>query len=114
MFWLEKAPEVEGGIELFTNWIAENNKLMGCSDTLRWEHFVAVKFMIDTTGSMVDVGVIKGIGMPYDNEAYRLISECPLKWKPGSTKEKYLSVRYTIPIRFIKQKNKRAITSDHV
>jgi len=101
MGWtLEILPEVEGGLEAFRNWIAENNKLMNSSDTLVWEQFVAVQFWVDTTGTLKDIGVIRGIGAPYDYEAFRLVSNCPLKWTPGSIRGKKISVRYVIPVRF--------------
>ena len=106
MGWMfDKGPEPIGGLDSFIYWIDSNNPLMNTSDTIARKQFVAVQFWVDTTGNLIDIGVVKGIGMPYDKVAYKLVSECPIKWVPGELRNKKISMRLTIPVHFIEKKD---------
>jgi protein TonB len=105
MGWMvDKGPEPIGGLDSLINWLDNNNTLMNKSDTMTRKQFVAVQFWVDTTGSLIDIGIIRGMGRPYDQEAYRLISECPIRWSPGELRKKRISMRFTIPVYFTKKK----------
>ena len=89
MGWVgDKTPEPICGLDSLTNWIDINNTLMNKSDTIAEKQFVAVQVWVDTTGNLSDIGVIRGMGKPYDQEAYRLLSECPIRWIPGELRKK--------------------------
>lgn len=106
MGWIfDKGPEPIGGFDSFINWIDNNNKLMNTSDTLTRKQFVVVQFWVDTTGNLIDIGVIRGMGKLYDQEAYRLIFECPILWTPGELRKKKIIMRMNIPVHFFEKKD---------
>jgi hypothetical protein len=105
MGWMfDKYPEPECGIDEYRNWINENNKLMNNSDTLTNNQVVVLEFWVDTTGNIYDLGIVQGIGYNYDKEAYRLISECPIKWIPGTWRKRKYSYPITLPVHFVEKK----------
>ena len=104
MGWVgDKTPEPICGLDSLINWIDNNNTLMNKSDTITEKQFVAVQVWVDTTGNLSDIGVIQGMGKPYDQEAHRLLSECPIRWIPGELRKKKLRTRLVIPVHFTRK-----------
>ncbi len=60
---------------------------------------VIVNFIIDTSGNISDITVVKGIGGGCDEEAKRVISLMS-KWTPAIQDGKPVSFKYTMPILF--------------
>ena len=60
---------------------------------------VLVSFVIETTGSVSNVRVIKGIGFGCDEEAMQAVRAMPL-WRPGTQLGKAIPIKYNLPIRF--------------
>ena len=60
---------------------------------------VYVRFTIDTTGKVIDVKVIKGLGYGCDEEAIRIIKLLP-NWVPAKRNGKAVKVRIGFPINF--------------
>jgi len=96
----EVMPEPVGGFENYLVWLSENNRLLDSSDTLTARDRVFIEVTIDTSGAMIDKLILRGIGNPYDIEACRLVSECPIKWKPGSNRGRKVRYPILIPIFF--------------
>jgi hypothetical protein len=101
---LTKDQNQSGGLDSLIDWIDNNNTLMNKSDTLTRKQFVAVQVWVDTTGNPFDIGIIRGMGKPYDQEAYRLITECPIRWTPGELRKKKITMRLVIPVYFTRMK----------
>jgi TonB family protein len=60
---------------------------------------VYISFIIDETGSVVDVKVLKGIGKEADAEALRVVRLMP-RWKPGRKDGIAVRVQFNMPLRF--------------
>ncbi len=58
-----------------------------------------MNFVIDETGNINDVGIIRGVETSLDNEALRVARSMP-NWKPGKQVGKAVKVRYYVPILF--------------
>ncbi len=70
--------------------IAANNGVHG---------LVKVQFVIDETGSLVDLVIVRSADPALDSEALRVIQSSP-KWTPGKQRNKPVKVIYTCPINF--------------
>ncbi|RPI45959.1 MAG: energy transducer TonB [Bacteroidetes bacterium] len=63
---------------------------------------ITVQFVIDRTGSLVDLVIVRGVDPALDAEALRVVSSSP-KWTPGMQRGKPAPVRFTFPINFVLQ-----------
>lgn len=66
---------------------------------------VMVSFVIDKSGEVRDVKVIRSVDPLLDDEAVRIVTASP-KWRPGRVKGQKVNVELTIPIEFKLTKNK--------
>ena len=96
---VEKPPK---GMKSFRKQIEKNNELTYSSDTLTPNDKVYVQFTVDVTGDLSNISVIRGLGPPYDDEAIRLVSEYPRKWKPAIQKGKSIPFKMMIPVGFVR------------
>jgi len=60
---------------------------------------VTVHFVVNADGSLSNIGIIRGVDPELDGEAVRVISAMP-KWKPGTQGGKPVRVKYTVPVMF--------------
>ena len=60
---------------------------------------VFIQFVIDKTGAVTKVKVLRGVDPALDAEALRVVKAMP-KWKPGSQRGKAVPVTYQVPINF--------------
>ena len=60
---------------------------------------VTVQFIVNTDGSISNIGILREVDPELDGEAVRVISAMP-KWKPGMQKGKPVRVKYTVPVMF--------------
>jgi protein TonB len=63
---------------------------------------VVIKFVVDESGHIGSIQVVKGIGSGCDEEAKRVVASMP-PWKPGKSNGKAVKVYYTLPIKFALQ-----------
>ncbi len=61
---------------------------------------VYCRFVVDETGKIGQVQVLKGPGYGLDQEAMRVIRMMP-RWKPGTMQKKPVKVYYTLPVNFV-------------
>src|SRR4051812_38345705 len=102
MTYLDKAPEPLVGYEKYLDWINSNNSLRYLSDTITALDRVFIEFFVDTTGQIIHVKKLRGIGEPYDTEAIQLIQEHPHNcWAPATQSGRKLKTRFVIPISFL-------------
>lgn len=92
-------PEFRGGTEAFGKFIATN--LIIPPETPKGE--VLVSFIIDTDGSLADIGIIKGLSQAADAEAKRVLALSP-KWRPGYENGKTIIAAYAYSISFDRHK----------
>lgn len=97
--YAEKMPEFAGGQEALAKYLRKNMRYPARALREGLEGKVFVAFTVSSTGEIVDVEVIKGLGFGTDEEAQRVISQMP-RWQPGQQNGRAVSVRYTLPITF--------------
>ena len=95
----EVMPEFPGGMEAMTKYLSENLKYPEQAKEKNIQGRVLVSFIVEKSGSISNVKVVKGIGGGCDEEALRVIKAMP-KWKPGMQNGKKVRVNFAIPISF--------------
>jgi periplasmic protein TonB len=96
---VEEMPEFEGGQSALARYITNNLKIPRQAINMGIQGKVIVSFVVDKTGEITNVEVLKGIGGGCDEEAARVIKKMP-KWKAGRQNGRSVTVKYTMPIRF--------------
>lgn len=96
---VEKAPEYEGGIESWNEYIKSNIQYPKTAKQMGVEGTVYVAFVINKDGTIDQPEILRGIGAGCDEEVLRLISEAP-NWIPGEQSGQKVNVRMRLPVRF--------------
>jgi protein TonB len=96
---VEQMPEFPGGEKEMYKWLAENIKYPQVARENGIEGKVYVEFVVDKTGKVGDVKILRGPGGGTNEEAERVVKKMP-RWKAGKQRGKPVSVRYTIPVFF--------------
>ena len=60
---------------------------------------VFVQFIVDKSGAVTNVKIVRGVDKHLDAEAVRVVKSLP-KYKPGKQRGKPVRVMFTIPINF--------------
>ncbi len=60
---------------------------------------VAVQFIVDEDGCVIEPNIVRSVEPSLDEEALRIIKNLP-KWKPGTLHGKAVKVKYTVPVAF--------------
>jgi hypothetical protein len=81
---VQKYPEFAGGALKFRGFIALDQIW---PDYVRHQigGHIALTFILEKDGSLADIKIVRGIRSGCDEQAIRLIKECP-KWNPGNLK----------------------------
>lgn len=98
ILYTEQSAVFKGGMDYFYE-IVKNQ--MRFSETMK-EGRVFIQFVVDTTGKVSEIKVVKGLSEENDKEALRimtLISE-QYDWIPAKQRDKTVKVRMNIPILF--------------
>jgi periplasmic protein TonB len=98
---VEKMPEFPGGQAALMQYLSSNIKYPEECRKMGVEGKVFVKFIVDATGNIINVQVLRGVvdGKLLEKEAMRVVQSMP-KWKPGTQGGKAVSVYFTLPISF--------------
>ncbi len=98
---VEKMPEFPGGQTALMQYLSSNIKYPEECRKMGVEGKVFVKFIVDATGNIINVQVLRGVvdGKLLEKEAIRVVQSMP-KWKPGTQGGKAVSVYFTLPISF--------------
>jgi protein TonB len=94
----EVAPKPVGGYASFYHQLAKNLKYPRQAVRQGVEGNIFVEFVVDKTGKVTQLGVVKGIGSGCDEEAVRLLATT--RWEPGRQRGKPVNVRMVLPIKF--------------
>jgi len=99
ILFADTEPEYPGGIEAMNKFIKTNIFYPEEAKKNGEQGNVYVEFVVNASGSVTDVKVVKSVSPLLDAEAVRVISMMP-NWKPGTHDGKPCSIRYTVPIIF--------------
>jgi protein TonB len=96
---VEEMPEFPGGELALRNYLSNAIQYPVVAQENGIKGKVYVSFVIDETGNIAGVDLLRGVDNSLDNEALRVVRSLP-KWKPGKQAGKPVKVRYTVPIQF--------------
>ncbi|MFT4600761.1 MAG: protein TonB [Arenicella sp.] len=99
--WIEEDPEFPGGETAMLKFINDSLVYPPAAVQQGLEGLVYVRFNIDKKGIISDFKILKGISKALDEEALRVVSSFPKKWKPYYFAGEYLATEYIVPINFV-------------
>ena len=96
---VEQMPEYAGGMSEMMKYLATSIKYPQSAKDANIGGRVIVQFIVDKSGKVTNVNVVRGVDPALDAEAVRVVSAMP-NWKPGMQKGQAVPVKYTIPVLF--------------
>ena len=96
---VENMPEFPGGDAGLMKYIVNNVRYPAIAKEYNITGKVYVSFIVDKSGNVTDVKVVRGVDKNLDAEAVRVVKSLP-KYKPGKQRGKPVRVMFTIPINF--------------
>jgi TonB family protein len=106
IFWIENPPEYPGGLNALIEFVNSKAIFPEEFDNVNVEGKIFIKFMIDSTGLVINPKVLRGLNPKLDSIALVIVKSMP-KWKPATQKGKPISIEYMLPVKFsYKKKNK--------
>lgn len=100
---VEDMPSFQGGdINNFRVWVQQNLKYPDVAAENGIQGRVIINFVVEPSGKVTNVKVVRGVDPSLDKEAIRVVSSSPT-WKPGMQRGKAVRVQFTIPIIFVLQ-----------
>jgi len=96
---IDQMPEFPGGMDAMLQFINDNMKYPTKAQTDGIQGRVAVQFIVDENGYIIEPNIVRSVEPSLDKEALRLIKMLP-QWKPGTLKGKAVKVKYTVPVAF--------------
>ena len=96
---VENMPEFPGGDLGLMKYIQKNVRYPPIAKEYNITGKVFVQFIVDKTGVVTNVKVVRGVDKNLDAEAVRVVKSLP-KYKPGKQRGKPVRVMFTIPINF--------------
>jgi TonB family protein len=102
-FIVEEMPEFDGGgLEEFRNWVQTEVAYPDIALQNGISGTVYVNFIVDKSGVINHVEIVRGVDPSLDNEVIRVIKQSP-QWKPGVQRGKNVNVTMSIPVKFMLQ-----------
>ena len=99
---VEDMPTYPGGDDARIKFLVNNIKYPKTALENGVQGTVYVSFVIDESGAVTDVKVLRGIGNGCDEEAMRIVKLMP-RWNPGKQSGKPVKVQFNMPIKFTLQ-----------
>ncbi|HOP04847.1 MAG TPA: TonB family protein [Tenuifilaceae bacterium] len=65
---------------------------------------VIVSFIVDSTGRMGNIRIMKKVDPDLDKEAIRVFEAINFDWFPAQKDEKFITIEYSLPVKFILKK----------
>lgn len=96
---VEDMPAFPGGDLGLMKFIQRNVKYPPIAKEYNIEGKVYISFIVDKSGSVTNVKIVRGVDKNLDAEAVRVVKLLP-KYKPGKQRGKPVRVMFTIPINF--------------
>jgi TonB family protein len=101
---VEQMPEFPGGLEGLMRYLQQNVQYPPIAVQNNVQGRVVVQFIIDETGQVGEVKVLRHVSEEIDAEAVRVVKTLP-KFEPGRQDGEAVAVWYTLPINFKLQGN---------
>lgn len=95
----EVMPEYPGGMQALMTYMGSSIKYPETAEADGLEGKVFVQFVVDKSGKVGQVEVVRGVRDDLDSEAVRVISEM-VDWTPGKQDGKSVSVQMVLPIAY--------------
>lgn len=99
-FKYEEMPAFVGGEGALFKFIQNEVKYPAEAKDAKIQGKVFVQFSVDTSGTIGNVKVLRGVHKLLDAEALRVVAKLP-KWKPGLIDGDPVNVSYSLPINFV-------------
>ena len=96
---VENMPVFPGGDLGLMKYIQKNVRYPAIAKEYNITGKVYVSFIVDKSGNVTDVKVVRGVDKNLDAEAVRVVKSLP-KYTPGKQRGKPVRVMFTIPINF--------------
>jgi len=97
--WVEEMPSFIGGDIELINFLVDNLQYPEIAKRAGVEGKIILTFIVDKSGKIKEVEVLKGIGAGCDEEAMRVINSMP-NWNPGKQNGKPVITKINIPVVF--------------
>lgn len=99
---VETQPEYPGGFGKMESYLRQINYPKVAAEN-RVRGRVLISFLIDSTGQLSNIKVLKGLGYGCDEEALRAVRHMP-HWKPATRDGKAIATTFALPILFSPEK----------
>lgn len=96
----DEMPEFEGGVAGLMRFVSQNIVYPPVAREIGKEGTVYVSFVVNETGNVENVKVMKGIGFGCDEEVVRVVGKMPRWKKVGKNAGHPVKVRFNIPVSF--------------
>jgi len=96
---VEQMPEFPGGVEGLMKYLYQNIQYPPMAAQNKIGGRVVLQFVIDETGQVGDVKVVRSVSEEVDAEAVRVVKSLP-KFEPGRQNGEPVAVWYTLPVMF--------------
>jgi protein TonB len=97
--WAEVMPSFVGGEEAMMDYLRKTIKFPAAAREEGITGTVYVKFVVNKSGEVVNVELLRGIGGGCEEVAIKAIRNMP-KWNPGMQNGEPVNVQYNLPISF--------------
>ena len=95
----EQNPEYNGGYDAMLNFLQNNIKYPDTAKKSGIQGTVFVQFVVEKTGIISKIKILRGISKECDEEAIRLVNSMP-SWIPGRQNGQAVPVMFQIPVKF--------------
>lgn len=100
----EQMPEFDGDL---SQYLAKSIKYPISAREAGIEGRVIVQFIVKKDGTLEDIEVIKSTNDDFSAEVKRVVADMPA-WKPGKQNGKVINVRFTLPVSFRLDQDKKS------
>lgn len=97
--FVEQMPEFPGGQEALQKYLNANIRYPSIASEMGISGRVILQFVVDKSGKISNIKILRGIGGGCDEEAIRVVKTMP-SWRPGRQNGKEVPVYFTLPVLF--------------
>lgn len=96
---VELMPSFPGGETMMMEFIQKNITYPKSAKENNMSGTVYVNFVVDNTGEVIKVNIIRGVVKALDDEAKRIVESMP-RWSPGMQSGRPVAVSFNLPIKY--------------
>lgn len=97
--YVEEAPKFKGGDPAMYKWLNDNLRYPTISQEQGVQGKVFVRFVVDKSGKITNVRVVRSLDSYTDKEAVRVVSGMPA-WNPGKMNGAAVKAYFVLPVTF--------------